>query len=424
MRAKRPHIGNRNDKINQPRPLNKNTSVVFATFSLHIRGRRLSNNGNVEPLRDFLISRIKRFVLIEQPLPGSDYVMPKIAVYEHNRLAKLTRSSWWLYILYPLLSLTNANGTQVSFKIRDFLAVLDWCLREKSKIDYMIGMESINTLAGIILRKFNIVRKVVYYEFDYSPKRYTQSWFNWIYLQLDKFCATHADYIWEVSKAMHTARIDAGFTPHKSASVIHVPIGLYPQQIKNVPEHMNRMFKLVYMGTLGTDNGPELAIESIPIIARKFPSVCLYIIGDDNNNLVRLTAIVRSLKIERNVKFMGLMTNREEIATLMSRMYIALAPYRAISGSPRYYADSSKIRAYFGAGLPVITTAVPPLGIEAAKKGAALIVKDDAQDIAQAVIKLFTNHKRYSDMRNKAVEFAKDNTFEKGFTRAFSQMTL
>lgn len=404
------------------RSLNKETKVLVATFSPWQKGKRLSINGNLEPMLDFFVPKIRKVILIDQVYPGSDFVMPRIEAYESGRKTKVTSSSCWLYFLYPFLKLTNYGGTHTPFKLRDFLSVIDQGIKSHEKFDFMIGFEAINAIAGVFLRKIGKVETVIYYVSDYSPSRYKNKWFNKLYLWLDRLAASHADFIWDVSTAMYPARIKAGLDSRKSAPVLHVPNALYPVQIKVASLKDIIPCSLVFMGTLGVENGPDLAIQSLPYILRKFPKTLLNIVGGGNSDLERLKKIVNKLKLEKKVIFHGFISDREKVSKTIRKFMVALAPYVYISGSARLYGDATKIRAYLGAGLPVVTTSVPPLGKEVEKKGAALIVKDSKEALAEAVINIFSNKVLYLKLRANAIDFAKENTWENEYKKAFMRM--
>ena len=406
--------------------LSKESSILFATFSKWRDKKRLPTNGSIEPMRDFLVPKIKKLVIIDQLHPGSEGVMPKIEVYtNHNKNFKSYKSSWYIYLLKPLLFLFNTSSTQPIFKIRDFLSVIDWSFRDKTVFDYCIGLESVNALAGIFLRKIGRVGKVVYYVSDYSPNRYPSKLFNKIYLALDRFCATHADYIWDVSKAMQPARIKAGLDSKKSASVIHVSNGLYSDQIKASPIHKINKKDLVYMGVLTQNNGPDIAIKALPLVLKKIKDTRLHIIGGTdgiNNDRIWLEKIVKKMNLSKSVIFHGFIADSLKMSETLRSCAIGLAPYRDIPGSIRRYADAGKIRAYCASGLPVVSSQVPPLGLEAAEKGAAIIANDDPKSFAKAIINIFIDEKLYSKLRKNAITFAKDSTWENTFLNAFKQM--
>ncbi len=403
--------------------LPKETSVLFVSFSKWSNGRRLPTNGSIEPLRDFLVPKIKKLVIIDQLHPGSEGVMPKIEEYKnHSKKFKSYRSSWYLHFLKPLLNFFNQSKTQPIFKVRDFLSVIDWSLRDKTKFDYCICLESINTIAAIILRKMGRVKKVVYYVSDYSPNRYKSNLFNKIYLWLDRFSATNADFIWDVSPAMQKARISAGLDSKKSAPVIHVPNGLYPDQIKANPADKIEPYSLVYMGTLTVDNGPDIAIKALGIVLRKFKDAKLHIIGGTKKDIIWLDKIAKKMKISNSVIFYGFIEDGVKMSEILRKCSVGLAPYRDIPGSIRHYADAGKIRAYCASGLAVVSSSVPPLGLEVEKKGGAVITGDNSRSFAKAIDKIFSDPKLFSSLRKNAANYAKDSTWENTFIKAFSKM--
>ncbi len=403
--------------------LTKDTSVLFATFSLWANGKRMPTNGSVEPLRDFLVPRVKKLILIDQLVPGEPDISYKIEEYSGDKTTFIPhKMGWWFIFLSPFLHVTNTNSTQIPFKIRDFLSVIDWVVRDKTVFDYFIGLESVNAIAGIFLRRIGRVKKVIYYVSDYSPNRYRNGLFNRVYLWLDRFAATNSDYIWDVSKAMQPARIQSGLNPGLSAPVIHVPNGLYQEQIKSLDVTHIRPYSLVYMGTLGSENGPDLIIQAMPKILKKIPKANLSVIGGGENIHV-LRRIVSELNLKGSVTLYGYVPDGVKMAKLLQKCAIGVAPYRSIPGSIRYYADAGKIRAYCAAGLPVISSDVPPLGKEVAAYGGAVIVSDTIDEFAKSAVTLFTNRSRYLTMRKNAFNYARNSTWENTFIKAFSDMS-
>ena len=229
----------------------------------------------------------------------------------------------------------------------------------------------------------------------------------------------HADFIWDVSKVFHPTRIKFGLDPQKSAPVIHVPNGLYPGQTMITPIRQIEPYSLAFMGTLGEENGPDLAIETLPLILKKYPRTKLHIVGGGNNNLNRLKLLAKSLGVIKHIRFWGFVVDSREMSRIVSKCFVGLAPYRSFPGSIRYYGDATKIRTYAAAGLPVVTTDVPPLGRELYEFGGALLVSDTKEDFAKAVISVFSNKMLYTQLRRQAIKFAKNSTWDNTFTQAF-----
>jgi hypothetical protein len=137
-------------------PLSNNSSVLFVSFSKWVDNKRLPINGSIEPMRDFLVPKVKKLVIIDQLHPGSHGVMPKIEEYKnHNFKFKSYKSSILVYLLKPILKMSHSENTQIRFKVRDFLSVIDWSFRDKTKFDYFIGLESINAIAEYFLESLD-----------------------------------------------------------------------------------------------------------------------------------------------------------------------------------------------------------------------------------------------------------------------------
>lgn len=405
--------------------VNSNISVFFATFAPYEDNKRLPTNGMVEPMLSFFLPKIKKLLIIIQPHPGSDRIAPIVDIYKKNRLEKhYTISALYYFPIYLICRIQNTVKTHISFKLRDLFSILSTGLFQKNKYDLFIGVECVNALGGIILKKLGKVKTVIYYVSDYSPMRFGNSLFNAFYLWLDRFCATHADFIWDVSMAMQPARIKAGLDPKKSAPDLHVPNGLFSTQISPIAINKRIPYSLVFLGTLGFENGPDLAIESLALIKKKYPNVKLHIVGGGRENLNRLKNLVRKLQLKDSVVFYGFVVDNDEMAGIIRKCYIAIAPYRAIEGSIRWYADATKIRQYMASGLPVITTHVPPLGKQIVEKGAGIMINDTKEDLAKAVMRLFADSQLYYKLMQQAICLSKNNTWENIYKKAFMDMGI
>lgn len=402
-------------------PLNhtKDINVIFATFAPWENGKRMPTNGMIEPLVGFLTPRIRELILIDNPHPGSDRVMPVIEIYKNNEVKNIDYPKHLNY-LKPLLKRKNISGTQTIFKIRDFLSVTSYVLSSRKKFDFFIGLESVHTLAGIVLKKLGFVKEVIYYVSDYSPVRYNNKIFNSIYLLLDREACKHSDYIWDVSAAMMPARIKAGLSKKYKNKSIHVPNALFPRQIFTKEQTIS--YSLVFAGTLGIENGPDLAIEGLLLATKKLPKLTLHIFGGGEKELKRLQGLTNKLNLKKHVIFHGFESNPVKLSHEIANFQVGLAPYVAIPNSPRWYADATKIRLYLASGLPTITTQVPPLGKELVEANAGIATKDNPKDLSAAIVKIFKNKNTYNRYRQNAINKAKNNTWENTYRTAFNKI--
>jgi len=397
-------------------------SVLIATFSPWDSGKRGATNGMVEPMLDYFCPKTHDVVLIDQPYPGSDRIIPIIERYKNNKLQSKTNSFITSILLYPFLLFWNTSGTHIAFKLRDMLSVLEAVIGSWKRFDLFIGMESVNCLIGIFLKRLGLVSTVVYYVSDFSPIRYTNKIYNKLYLWLDRFACTHTDFIWDVSKAMHPTRIAIGLEPNKSAPVIHVPNGLFSYQIRHLSQAKRQKHSLVYAGTLGAENGPDLALYAFVKILKRIPDATLHVYGGSKAQEEALRVLAKELKIFRNVRFYGLITSLRTLSKHIEHYQIGLAPYRSFTGSPRLFGDATKIRLYLGASLPVIATDVAPLAKELALKRCVLIAEETPQAFASTIIKLLTNKRTLYNATTRARQYAKTNTWEYTYSRALHAM--
>jgi len=413
------------NKFRKDHIINKDSSIFVATFSVYEKGKRLPKNGMVEPMISFFVPKVKSLLLLDQPHPTSDIINPFIEKYENGKLVDRYRLSAILYFpIYLYCRMEKKGLTRISYKIRDFFSVIFIALTQKENYDLFIGLEAINALAGIILRKLGKVKTVVYYVSDYSPNRFGKfgkKIFNTLYLWLDRFCVKHADFTWDVSLAMQEGRLKNGLNSKKKYRVVHVANGLFPSQIKSLPISQRIPHSLVYLGTLEPDFGVELAIKAFKEVKNKNPKAILRIIGG-GKELPTLKRLTQKLRLESSVIFYGFVEDNNEVARIVRTSYVGLAPYRAFPESIRWYGDAGKIRQYLASGLPVVTTQVPPLGRQIVEKGAGIMTKDTVESFSDGIMRLLLDHTLYAKLANAAEKISKDNTWENVYAKALRDM--
>lgn len=404
--------------------MSKYSTIFIATFSPWRNGHRISTNGMIEPLLYYFLPRFRKVWLLDQPYPGSNRYFPIVEQYTNNKLVRKTRTKWVTSLLMPWIALVNKPGTHIVFKIRDLLSTLETGIKVQEPFDIFVGMESINAIAGIILRRFGKVKKVCYYCSDYSPTRFKIKIVNNFYLWLDKMAVQNADFVWDVSPAMQLARINAGLDSSKSAPVIHVPNALFKEQISSLAFNKRIPHTAVFVGTLGLENGPDIAIEAFKTVVKEFPKAHLHMFGGGGKGFEGeyLTSLISKYQLEKSVTFHGFVKEINKVSFQIKHFQVALAPYRNIPGSIRLYGDATKIRLYLASGLPIITTSVPPLGREAVEKKAGLIANDNSEEFAKTIIQIFKDSKIRKGLTQAAIKLGKNNTWENTYDNAILKM--
>ncbi|MEK6891246.1 MAG: glycosyltransferase [Nanoarchaeota archaeon] len=404
--------------------MTKYSKVIFASFSPWENGHRSPTNGLIEPMVSYFAPRVNKFILIDQPHPGSDRLIPTIETYSKGKLKKTTRSSFFVSLLYPILLLQNTLKTSIVFKIRDFLSVIDFGLWSKDYFDLFIGLESINTLAGVILKKIGLVKTVVYYVSDFSLQRYGNSLLNKIYLFLDRIAFNNADFVWDISPAMMPARLKIGSISSDKVS-LYVPIALFENQVTHKTNDQTIPYSLVYAGLVNSENGPDLAIQVLKKVLHSFPKTQLHIFAaGQDSEIQNLRDLTNKLSVQNKVFIHGFITNQTELINDLSQFKIGLAPYVAKKNSARWWSDSTRIRLYLAASLPVITTQVPPMGKELESNGSGLVVNGNVTHLTNAVISLFKNSSQYNKMKFNAMKQAENNTWDKVYNRTLKSMNI
>ncbi|MEK7536255.1 MAG: glycosyltransferase, partial [Patescibacteria group bacterium] len=301
----------------------------------------------------------------------------------------------------------------------------DFGLKANDRFDLFIGLESINTLAGVILKKLGIVKTVVYYVSDFSLQRYHSSWLNKMYLMLDRIAFKNADHIWDISPAMMPARIKMGLVPVANKTSLYVPIALFKNQVTPRKIIQTTPYSLVYAGVINSENGPNLAIQVLKRVVNTFPKAQLHIFASGEDvKIQKLRDLTNKLSVQNKVYIHGLITSQTELINDLSQFRVGLAPYVTQKNSPRWWADSTRIRLYLAAGLPVITTQVPPIGKELEINKSGLVVNDNVSQLTKAVVSLFKNSNLYNKMKNNAIKQAQNNIWDNVYTKTLKRMDI
>nr|MDQ4040476.1 glycosyltransferase [Actinomycetota bacterium] len=119
----------------------------------------------------------------------------------------------------------------------------------------------------------------------------------------------------------------------------------------------------------------------------------------------RLEALTAERGVDAAVTFHGYQVG-QELERRLAEATVAVAPYRDDEHSFTRYADPSKLKAYLAAGLPIVTTGVPPNARDLGEGGAAVVVDDDPEAFAAALERLATDGERWRRMRGAALEEA------------------
>lgn len=321
---------------------------------------------------------------------------------EKNPVARL------LFIGHPLFP-----GKLLCY-LGHFFLTLFRVLKTKEKWDLFIGVNGLNALAGVILKRLGKVKKVIFYGVDYAPSRFENKMINQIYHFIDQLSIIGADEVWSLSQRMAKARQ----APSEKSRI--VPMGVWLDEIKRAPFSRVKKQTLVFAGHLLEKQGAQLVIRAMPEIIKKIPDFNFMIIGKGEYSST-LKRLAKKLGLAKRVTFAGYIEDHEKMASLISRSALAIAPYETgdLERNFTYYADPGKLKDYLAAGLPIILTDVPHNAYQIEKAGCGKVVNYCQEEISRAVIEMMQDSQKLKKYRQNALKFIQDYDWVKIYGQVF-----
>jgi len=363
--------------------------------------------GQASILINFLKKRGTKVIEIFHPFSYSAFINSTV-IYHSREETKI------------LSEFPGIKFSELLLFFRDALATLFFVLTLKKRFQLYIGVDSLNALMGVFFRKIGLVQKVVFYVIDYTPQRFPNPIKNILYQFICRIAAKSSDCIWNLSPKMAGIWEQSGVAKVKN---LVVPGGTFIKtKIPTSFTSINRN-DLVYVGHLDQLKGLQLILEAFPAIVGKIPDVKLTIIG--TGPLERnLKDLVRKLRLEEHVEFLGHIPDYGQLLQLISKCAVGLAPYVPDPASYTFYADPGKIKEYLSCGLPVIITKVPDIAFEIEKNGAGLAINYSRDELVEAVVKLLTDERLFMNCRKNAIKLAAKYDWDTIFNEAFGKMLL
>lgn len=358
-------------------------------------------------LRDWLSPKTKNLIFIGHPLYPTQTDNSTMNVYKKGVLKK-TYNSPFLYTFGMLLYLKDAFFT------------IYFILKSKETIDITIGVDNLNTIVLLLLKKLNFIKKVVYHTVDFTPNRFSNKILNFIYHWIDRYCCYHADIIWNSSGRMTEGRVKNGLDESRMARVIITPDGSNFDPKKRLPiDKINRKM-VVFLGHLRERLGIELLIEGFSDVVKKEKDAKLLIIGDGHLS-DKLKKMTQKLGISKNVIFTGFLERHEDVDKKLKKGAIGIALFEPVIDSFEYYSDAGKPKVYLAAGMPVIITRVPEIADEIDDKKAGLIIPYSKEALTIAILNFLQNNKLYEETRKNAIKLSQKYIWNNIFYDAFSK---
>lgn len=304
--------------------------------------------------------------------------------------------------------------------VKDFIYSIYWLLRVKHVYDLYFGINNLNALAGLLLKKLGRVKKVIYYTIDLFPQRFENRIINWFYHKVDRLCVKYCDETWNVSPFLVNYREHNGISCFSSKQFT-VPIGIWFNEMRRSPINKIRKGKIVFVGHLVPFMGVDLAISALPLIRRKINNAKLGIIGG-GDQLDDLKHLAKKLGVQSCVKFYG-WNEKKRAERILSKCSIGLAPFNTtIIDEKIKNADPAKIKDYLALGLPIVMTNASVNATAIAKARCCIICEYTPESLASAVVKLLSNQRMWLEYRKNSLTYAQQYDWNNIFTKNISRL--
>lgn len=261
----------------------------------------------------------------------------------------------------------------------------------QNESEVFIGIDPLNALAAIRLKKKGKVAKAVFYTADYSSKRFANPVLNMIYHAIDRYCVRNADEVWSVSTRICEVRRRMGLAERKNIFLPNVP----PAEYDYLKQNTHDKYELITTGIIDKQLDFEGTIRAVAILKDEFPQLHFTIVGNGPEE-DRLRELATVLGVAEKVEFTGRLSLAETL-TRVSKAGIGLALYTGTWGF-NYYGDSTKCREYFNFALPVVSTDTHSTVTEINDTQAGVVIPvRDVDAICDGIREVIADYEQYSN---------------------------
>lgn len=229
---------------------------------------------------------------------------------------------------------------------------------------------------------------------------------NAAYEWLDRLCCVSSDGRVELSEAAMDGRLDAYGLTRSDCPAEIIPMGTWNSESPKASDANLANPRIVFLGHLVERMGVRLLVETLTELRSRGCNFRADIVGGGPllNDLRRWCS---DAGLDDIVAIHGFVANFADVARLLSEAVVAVAPYEVDEHSFTRFADPGKLKAYLGAGLPIVLTDVPPNAEELSRLGGAAIVRPQPGAFADEIQTMLLDHAHWQRRHHAALEYAK-----------------
>ncbi len=277
-------------------------------------------------------------------------------------------------------------------------------------------------LVGILLRRIGVVKKTAFVIMDYWPQKYKSVFLSRLYRALYSWCCTHVDFVVDVAPTIDEARRRDGIMvdPQKRIFAPH-PIDSF--QVGSFPQEAVEPDSLIWTGAFAPECGFELVIDAVELVAQQRPGVVVNVTSYEpfREDLLRT---IREKGLEKHFRLLGYVKDEQAFMGIVRRNRAGLAPYRPGELTVKNFAGVARPWTYMANGVPPIITRVPPDAEEIQAAGAGFVIDYDRNQLADAMLALFTDDQLYQRCRDNSLELVQSRATGPVFRKLLTKMGI
>lgn len=344
--------------------MKKKQSIIYVNFSPY---------ENAGKILDFLLEEFISVVVFSFNFHqlGKGQKPGRVLVYKDGTIIKT-------YTLFQMKGKIPVSLIFLLIPLRssiNFLQVLWYAYRLKKiygTFDYYFTVNAFTAWIGNVLRYFGIVKKTVFWVWDYYPPLHPNKiilFMRWLYWQFDKNVTTTSDKVVFLNKRLEDLRKDINIIPlHKTYQI--VPIGTDPLHKTRGKKIDRKKLIIGFLGVLKKAQGLDMFFDCGRDLKKIFPNMTLEILGSGPDETYFKN---RAKKNPLTVRFHGYIPDDKTVKDIQKNWDIGIALYIPEESNVSYYTDPSKIKGYLSLGIPVIITNIT-FAKEVKKEHAGIII--------------------------------------------------
>ena len=268
------------------------------------------------------------------------------------------------------------------------------------------------TFFALILKRLGLVKYVVHWSIDFSPRRFKNFLFELIYRFFDRESFLQSSLHVDVSRPALRARCQI-YGKHISIDVnnkLVVPVGIPENALEQIPSSNFLIKKIFFLGNLTDTVGIDTFVKVCEQVHTQGIEATFHVIGD-GPEFEKSKAMAIKLGVDHKFTWYGNLS-KEEFEPILKTATIGLAPYKNVSSSFSIYADPSKIKNYAQFGIPFVMTNIPKVSTEFVSNNFGVILDDDLEKLTIATLKLLTNERHWKNQSNLVFAYAQTMIWE------------